>query len=350
MHEEYIEDFSGASNSGGSSSSGSSSGDSSSGGAGSSTGSSGGSAGARGVDSSRVSPGEQNGARNVFNPYGRNEGYRSFEPYDGARMPKNFSRMNSRNQQPYYFNQSGGGMGEQGGNNPVSVFIVPQSEQEESMNTPTILPIPVSGYGAFGGYPAPVAPAVAPAYGGLGTDFYSYNAALMASENACRGIEATKESEADVKDAIMLANTQRQVAEFNNLNRVCEVEKEAIKAGFEARLESKETKAGLLAAIKDSTTDLSRQLEMCCCDIKLQNVENRAHLNEKFCETNSNIDNKFFGLERRMDKEFDAIRERECQSREAALRDQVVALQTTQNNGSIVSSLVAALEQVLGKK
>jgi hypothetical protein len=270
----------------------------------SSSNSSGNSSGARGVDSSRSSPGEQRGAR-YFKDFpieyrisGARGGQESGSDYQSSEGARHNSEQSSQSGQPIFISNG------------------TQPNQDNNMYTKEIVPcvLPTPGFG----YGAPVAPAV----GGLGVDFYSYNAALMASENACRAIEATKESEADIKDSIhevqgTLAQNQMQL-----LERICDGEKEAIKAGFEARLEAKETKADLLARIEE-----------CCCDMKIMNLELTNNMNTKFCD-----------LERRQDKEFDRIREREDKREISQLRESLSQCNTRENNRSLASEIVSALQ------
>lgn len=194
-----------------------------------------------------------------------------------------------------------------------------QAESVEPKNNmytqPTILPVPISGFG-FGGYGAAAAP-VAPAVG-YGNDYGSF-AVLQALNNIHGDV---KDAECSVKDSIMVSNSQRQTAELANLTRVCDVEKEAIKAGFESRLEAKETKADLLARIEE-----------CCCDMKLMNVETRNFITEKFCD-----------LERRTDKDFASIKEREDAREIANLRLALTKCETLENNTGLASSIINALK------
>lgn len=97
-----------------------------------------------------------------------------------------------------------------------------------------------------------------------------------------------KDAEGSVKDAILESNSQRQVAELNLHNRLCEAEKAAIQANYESRI-----------AVKDSEARIMARLEECCCDNEKGILELRNH-----------VDNKFSGLERRaLQEEIDELRE-----------------------------------------
>lgn len=269
MDENNEQEFSGAQGEG---NSGGSSGGSSSGGGSSGGGSSGGggSNGARGVDSSRYTPGEQRGARQIYereypDKYPERQYYR--EDYNGAR----------RNQQRNYKNN------EQGGQQPM-VFVVPGSnEQNTNMEKCTYYPVPFGGAGF--GYGAPVAPAVA---SGFDSGYYTHQAALMASENACKAAENTKDAAADVKDSIQILSNQMVTNQFSLLQKVCDAEKAAI-----------ENRGVLLAATLASQNVLQAQVADCCCEMKLMDERQNRLISEKFCDLNTNINEKFATLERR---------------------------------------------------
>lgn len=82
-----------------------------------------------------------------------------------------------------------------------------------------------------------------------------------------------KDAECATKDAIMESNSQRQNAELSLHNRLCEAEKEAIKANLESRLATKETEATLLARIEE-----------CCCENEKMILALETKMNEKFCD------------------------------------------------------------------
>lgn len=185
----------------------------------------------------------------------------------------------------------------------------------------------LGGFGGFGG-----------AVGGVGIT--ATQAMQPVEDKSCEILMSigdvrgeVKDASGTVKDSIANSNTQRMAADLSLHNRLCEAEKAAIEGKW----------AGI-SATKDVHTALSHQLEMCCCDIKLQNVENRAHINEKFCETNRNIDDKVAFLERRLDKEFDEIRTREFKAENAALRYQLNDCRIRENNSAIAEVVRRELE------
>lgn len=181
---------------------------------------------------------------------------------------------------PSYSGESfqGGQAGQQSGmqgQSPINFIMVPTpggEGQENSMNCnhPTILPVPIGGLGGYGyGAAAPVAPA----YGGLSGDFYSYQAALMASENACKAAENVKDSEADIKDSIQILSNNLDAKNLVLLQKVCDNEKAAI-----------ENRAILLASTKEDKNQLQMQIAECCCDMKTQNLELKQFITDKFCD------------------------------------------------------------------
>lgn len=156
--------------------------------------------------------------------------------------------------------------------------------------------------------------------GGLGSGDTTSGAALAyaqrAADNSSTILAALGKSEGDIKEAFNSAIARTQIetsAHFSDLNnRLCDNDKEVIKAGYEARLESLQTKADLLAnqnantiAIKDDIKDF------------------RFSVDKQFCETNSNIDKQFCTLDHKMEKGFERIIEREYKERIAQLEDKL---------------------------
>lgn len=288
----------------------SSSGDGQSGGSSSSSsGNSGGSSpsGARGIDSSGYTPGESKGARR-FSPQVRYE--EEYYPSSGARRG---SGGQSQREQSY-----------QQGNQPIYLVDSSNNNKENMKECNNYIPMPLGAFGAglgYGGVGA-IAPVAAT---GLGGDFYAFEAAKDAAKNACDAVEATKEAECSIKDSIMMSNSQRQTAELNLHNRLCEAEKAAITANYESRI-----------AVKDSESRLMARIEECCCDMKLMNVEQTNAINEKFCD-----------LERRNDKEFDRIREREDKREIAQLRSSLENCETKENNTELVNGITSGLLNAL---
>lgn len=123
---------------------------------------------------------------------------------------------------------------------------------------------------------------VVPCYGG---ESYGAWAILQSLADARADI---RDVEANVKERISVSDNQRQVAELNLHNRLCEAEKAAIQANYESRL-----------AVKDSEARIMARLEECCCT------------NEKMIlELKNHVDAKFSGLERRaLQDEIDELRE-----------------------------------------
>lgn len=82
-----------------------------------------------------------------------------------------------------------------------------------------------------------------------------------------------KDAECSVKDSIMVSNSQRQTAELNLHNRLCEAEKASIEAKWAGITQTKETESRLLARVEE-----------CCCDNKMMNLDLKQFVTEKFCD------------------------------------------------------------------
>lgn len=118
-----------------------------------------------------------------------------------------------------------------------------------------------------------------------------------------------RDVEADIKERISISDNQRQVAELNLHNRLCEAEKAAIQANYESRI-----------AVKDSEARLMARLEECCCE------------NEKM----------ILALENHVDKKFSSLERRELEEEIAELRQE----KTDGVNNGIASTLSAILAKI----
>lgn len=114
-----------------------------------------------------------------------------------------------------------------------------------------------------------------------------------------------KDAECSVKDSIMVSNSQRQTAELNLHNRLCEAEKAAIDAKWAGITQTKNSEASLMARIEE-----------CCCDMKVQNLELKNYIGEKFCD-----------LERReLNRELTELRDEKVDGTNASLLAAINAL------------------------
>lgn len=166
---------------------------------------------------------------------------------------------------------------------------------------------------------------------GLGAGDTTSGAALAyaqrAADNSSTLLTSVTKAEGDIKEATNAAIQRLQIenaVNFNKLdNRLCDAEKEAIKAGYEARIESLQTKSELLSNQNANTISIKD-------DIK----DFRFATDKQFCETNSNIDKQFCNLDHRLDKQFRCLEdtvqrgfaclnERELKEEIRQLRDQV---------------------------
>lgn len=92
--------------------------------------------------------------------------------------------------------------------------------------------------------------------------------------NALSNVNANiKDAESGVKERISISDNQRQVAELNLHNRLCEAEKAAIEAKFEGRLETKEAVEKLSSKIAHGFEELSEEV-----------TEFKEEVMEKFCD------------------------------------------------------------------
>jgi len=195
-----------------------------------------------------------------------------------------------------------------------------KNNENNMYNSPTIVPVPVGGgFGGFGGYGG--AQAVAPAYGGP--------ALIPLEDKTCEILLAIGDTRSDVKDSESrtgnsIHHLQDTITtnQFTTLSKICDVEKEAIRNNGE-----------LSAKILQTENALSRQIETCCCDLKLQHAEDRAHQDEKFC-----------ALERRTDKDFADIKEREDARQIRTLQEDLALCKNTQNNSALAAAMIEAMK------
>lgn len=203
------------------------------------------------------------------------------------------------------------------GGKTVVLVPTPVETKEENMNNQTILPVPVTGYG-FGGYGgAPVAAPIAAPVGAY--EGYGSWAILQSLTDIATTV---KDAECSTKDAIMVSNSQRQTAELSLHNRLCESEKEAIKAGFAAVTATKDAESRLLSEMKEGF-----------CDIRSDIKDVTINVNEKFCDLEHNLDRRFDAIERREDK-------REIHQ----LRDQLAQAKESANDSNLAATIINALK------
>lgn len=167
--------------------------------------------------------------------------------------------------------------------------------------------------------------------GGLATGDTTSGAALAyaqrAADNSSALLTSVTKAEGDIKEATNAAVQRLQIenaVNFNKLdNRLCDAEKEAIKAGYEARIESLNTKSDLLANQNANTISIKDDVK----DFRFAN-------DKQFCETNTNIDKQFCSLEHSLDKRFQCLEtevqrgfhhlaERELKEENRRLREQL---------------------------
>lgn len=159
-------------------------------------------------------------------------------------------------------------------------------------------------------------------FGGRGGDYCEPSASFAfsqrAADNSSQILAAVGKSEGDVKEAFNAAISRLQLENsgwFKDLdNRMCDADKSAIKAGYEARIESLTTKADLLANQNANTISIKD-------DIK----DFRFSIDKQFCETNKNIDDKFCHLEHKIEKGFDRLAVAELEKENRILRERIEA-------------------------
>ena len=144
----------------------------------------------------------------------------------------------------------------------------------------------------------------------------SFAYAQRAADNSSELLASLGKSEGDIKEAFNAGLHRNQIenaAHFSNLNnRLCDTEKEAIKAGYEARLESLQTKSDLLANQNANTISIKD-------DIK----DFRFSVDKDFCRLNSDLDKRFHHIEHFVEKKFDALLERDYKARISQLEEKL---------------------------
>lgn len=215
-------------------------------------------------------------------------------------------RGRSQEQSSESMNEGGGGQ------SPINFVVLPTGgEPKENMNQ-------FPYWGAFG---TPFAGGFGGGYGGPAlVPLEDKSCEILMSLGDVRG--EVKDAECSTKQAIMESNTQRQAADLNLHNRLCEAEKASITANFEGRI-----------ATKDAFNTLQAQLAKCCCDQEMATMRLENNINEKFC-----------ALERRQDKEFDEIRSREATAREADLRERLADCRLRENNQALAQAILGAFQ------
>jgi hypothetical protein len=120
------------------------------------------------------------------------------------------------------------------------------------------------------------------------------------------------EVQSQLKDTIT-ALSDKQSAGMSDLhNRLCASEKENIKAGYEGRLETKQ-----------STKETNDKVALESEKTRVQLHEFERSVNDKFCHTNDHISN----VERRIDAKFAGLREQHLELRNQELRDELLRCQ-----------------------
>jgi hypothetical protein len=114
-------------------------------------------------------------------------------------------------------------------------------------------------------------------------------------------------AESEIKGSIHDQSLGHGEAFRDSLRESFESRLEAVKSGYEARLENKESKFDII-------TKVDREADI----IKMQIREFRHDVDRRFCETNKNIDDKFAQLEIR-----------DCNDKVAELRLRVQELQSS---------------------
>ena len=184
---------------------------------------------------------------------------------------------------------------------------------------------------------------------GLGYGDSTSGAALAyaqrAADNSSTLLAALGKSEGDIKEATAAGISRMQLenaAHFSNLaNKLCDTEKEAIKAGYEARLADLQTKADLLANQNANTISIKD-------DIK----DFRFEFDKTICSLANNLDKRFGSVEHLVEKKFDHLLEREYKQENSRLKeklDQFQYKETQQDLNAIrhdVSRAICALGKI----
>lgn len=138
-------------------------------------------------------------------------------------------------------------------------------------------------------------------------------------------------SEGDIRESINAASQRAQIennVQFSSINnKLCDIEKECVKSGYESRLESQQTKSELLTNQNNNTMSVK------------DDVKNlRFDIDKGLCHITNEIDKKICNLEHTITKGFEKQIEREYQEEIRNLRAQVDKYQhkeTTKDLGEL---------------
>lgn len=180
--------------------------------------------------------------------------------------------------------------------------------------------------------------------------------AERAADNTAQLLTAVTKSEGDIKESVNATAHRNQIenaGHFGRLNdRLCDAEKESIKAGYEARLEALQTKSDLLAnqnantmSIKDDIRTLHIAQDKSFCELQ-------HRLDKDFCRLDNTLDKKFHHIEHLVDSKFDKLFERELKQENRELRDRLEKVRFNDLNEDInemrrnINKLVCAVSKV----
>lgn len=128
-------------------------------------------------------------------------------------------------------------------------------------------------------------------------------------------------AESDVQKAVQVQTNLINTNNLNLHNRLCESEKAAIEAKFEAKLETRDAVLKLNEKIDHEVEEVSEQLD----------------------SFEKSVDNKFCSLERRIDKQFCDLRERELQEEIRDLKNELSESNQSTLTANIVTQILAAI-------
>lgn len=203
-------------------------------------------------------------------------------------------------------------------------------------SSPVVVNTPASG-GGYGDNGLLSTILIASMLGGRGFGNYGNNGtcepsathafAQRAADNSSQLLSTVTKAEGDIKEAFSAGQHRAQIEQAGHFtalfNRSCEVEKEAMKSGYEARLEALQTKSDILANQNQNTISIKDDIK----DFRFETAKNFCDTNNlitsKFCDLDHTLDKQFRGIENLIQDGFRSIGERELKQENARLRDKL---------------------------
>lgn len=158
-----------------------------------------------------------------------------------------------------------------------------------------------------------------------------------------------KEFIANVIEHAQINNT----AQFTSLaNKLCDMDKDSLKAIFESRIDAMKNKSDIIESIGCKISGVKDDVK----DFRFDTIKNfwetNKNVDDKFCHLEHNVDNKFSVLERFIDKRFDNIQEREYKNKIEDLQNRLSSHRNDDQDRELrkirseLSTVICALSKV----